>query len=104
MNKKILFLIILGIVVILPMVTFGASGKTLDTMATAVKEAAIAIAVPIVVVGWVIAGILFLTAAGGSRMEIAKKALMACVVGTVLVALAIGSGAIMEVIKNAFGL
>lgn len=42
----------------------------------------------IVVIGWIITGILYLTAAGGSRMETAKKSLIACVIGTVLVIIA----------------
>lgn len=51
----------------------------------------------IVVIGWVIAGILYLTSAGGERMKTAKTALIAAVIGTVLVAIAAtGSDIIIE--------
>ena len=101
MNKKTLFLILLIAVIALPNMVFASK---LGDMATAVENAAIAIATPIVVIGWIVAGILYLTAAGGSRMEIAKKALIACVIGTVLVVLAIGSNSIIGVVKDAFGI
>ncbi len=42
----------------------------------------------VVVIGWIVAGILYLTAAGGPRMEVAKKAIIACVIGTMLIIIA----------------
>jgi hypothetical protein len=104
MNKKTLFLILLGAILAPTTFVSAAAAAAIGTMATSLENAAIAIATPIVVIGWIIAGILYLTSAGGSQMETAKKALIACVVGTVLVVLAIGSNAIMGVIKQAFGL
>ena len=101
MNKKTLFLTILGALV-LPVI---ALGTTLSTMANAVQTAAVDIATPIVVIGWVIAGILYLTAAGApEKLGVAKKAVVACVIGTLLVVLAIGSNMIISVIKDIFGI
>lgn len=74
-------------------------------MSTAVKTVAISIASPIAVVGWIVAGILYLTAAGApERMGTAKKAVIACVIGTILIVLAIANDAIISVITDAFGL
>lgn len=107
MNKKILFLILLTIVAmpVIASAQAAAGGTTLDSMAKALQSAAVAIATPIVVIGWVIAGILYLTSAGSpEKTGTAKKALIACVIGTVLVVLAIGSNMIIDVVKNAFGI
>ena len=67
----------------------------------------------IVIIGWVIAGILYLTSAGSpEKTGVAKKALIAAVIGTILVAVSatapsividtLGSGVIKEC-KNAGG-
>lgn len=109
MNKKILNsgLLVISVlaVSVLPLIVLAAGGATLKTMAAAVQSAAIDIATPIVIVGWIVAGILYLTAAGSpEKMGTAKKAMVACVIGTVLVVLAIGSNMIIDVIKNAFGI
>ena len=106
MNKKILFLILLAVLV-LPVIALAqaAGGATLDSKLTAVKSAAVSLGGAIVVIGWVVAGILYLTAAGApEKLGVAKKALVACVIGTVLVALAITATNAMDLIKNIFGL
>ena len=104
MNKKILGTVLFAAFVVLPSLAF-AGGETLGSMACKVETAATDIAIPIVVVGWVIAGILYLTAAGApERMGIAKKAVVACVIGTVLAVLAVGSADILDVVANAFGI
>lgn len=54
-----------------------------------IKDTIVPIGGTLVIVGWLIAGILFLTAAGGPRMEIAKKALWAAIIGTILVIIAV---------------
>ena len=101
-NKKILFLILLASIA-LPTIVLGKT--TLPGMADAVDTAITAIAGSIVFIGWCIAGILWLTAAGSpEKIGTAKKATVACVVGTILVILAGASSDIMDVIKNAFGL
>ena len=102
MNKKTLLLILLA-VVLLP--TAFASAQTLEEMAGRVEAVAVGIATPIVIIGWIIAGILYLTAAGApEKLGIAKKATVAAVIGTVLIVLAIGGGTIINVVANAFGL
>ena len=88
MNKKTLFLTLLGAVLISP---FTAYAIEAGDIAKSLQGAALNVGLPIIVVGWIIAGILYLTSAGGSQMETGKKALMACVVGTILVILAAGA-------------
>jgi hypothetical protein len=102
-NKKILFLILLGVLV-LPAIVLGV-GPTLPGLATSIENAAITIGVTLVTIGWLIAGILYLTAAGSpEKVETAKKAMIACVIGTLLVVLATTAGSIANIIKDAFGL
>jgi hypothetical protein len=97
-NKKTLFLTLLG-ALILPI---AASAQTTATIGTAVQKAAVDVGGPLVVAGWIIAGILYLTAAGSpERMGIAKKALVAAVIGTILVILAAGA---QGFVKNLFGI
>ncbi|MFA4820189.1 MAG: hypothetical protein WC613_04500 [Candidatus Aenigmatarchaeota archaeon] len=96
MNKKILFLIFITIL-ILPNAVFAEITPLVSTMFDNVAELAMYIGGAIVVIGWVIAGILYLTAAGGERLAVAKKALIAAVIGTVLVVFATGG---YDVIKN----
>ncbi len=94
MNKKTLFLILLVIIFVLPISAHA------DQFCDAVKniESIIwRIGGSMVVIGWVTAGILYLTAAGGERMGIAKKALIAAVIGTVLVVISASmSGIIID--------
>ncbi len=107
MNKKTLFLILLTAVLISPFVVLAQvppADTRLTQMAEAVRIAAITVGMSIAVIGWVIAGILFLTAAGGSRLETAKKALIAAVVGTLLVVLAQATSTIVSLINTTFGL
>lgn len=100
MNKKISYLISLGIL-LLPAMAFA---STLGTYAEKVKIAAIDLAGAIVVIGWVVAGILYLTAAGApEKLGVAKKALVACIIGTMLVVLAMTSDAIVSLIKDTLG-
>ena len=102
MNKKILFLTFSTVAVASPLVAFG---LTLNEMVTKVSTVAVDAATPIVVIGWVITGILYLTSAGSpEKTGIAKKALIACVIGTLIIALAIGSSLAINLIKDAFGI
>jgi len=104
MNKKILLSVSLAAVLVSSSVA-SAAGTTLQSMAVAIQSSAISIATPIVVIGWVVAGILWLTSAGSpEKTGLAKKAMVACVIGTILVVLAMGSAAIINVIKNAIGI
>lgn len=102
-NKKILFLILLGAILVPTMFVLAATD--LPTMATNIETAAVGVGTPIVVVGWVIAGILWLTSAGSpEKTGTAKKAIFACVIGTILIVLAAVSKDIMDLVSNTFGL
>jgi hypothetical protein len=90
MNKKTTSSILLGglllILVILPLaVTAQASGGDSDKVIGAVQSLFVKVGSAVIVIGWIITGILYLTAGGGERLGIAKKALIACVIGTALI-------------------
>jgi len=110
MNKKLLS-IVLPLFIMAP-ATFAIAAtqctgvnNNIGCYAGNIKEIAINIASPIVIIGWIIAGILYLLAAGSpEKINVAKKAVVACVIGTVLVVLALGTGPIIDVIKNSLGL
>lgn len=58
-------------------------------MLSTIADDMIAIGASIVIIGWVIAGILYLTAAGSpEKVGTAKKALIAAVIGTAVIILA----------------
>jgi len=99
MNKKILGLGVLS-ALILSISFFSFAHADVAGIIGNVKRQLVAIGATIVVIGWVIAGILFLTSAGGSRMEMAKKALWAALIGTVLIILA---GAAYSLINGLLG-
>ena len=99
MNKKILFLILINALLILPIIACAQS----DAPCSFIKNVAntlYLIAGTIVVIGWIIAGILYLTSMGGSRMETAKKALVAAVIGTILIVLATTMGGLIANLLN----
>lgn len=98
MNKKTLFLILLLAVLVLPITANALEAKDI---AIKVKNAALQVGIPLVIVGWVIAGIIYLTSAGGARLELGKKAIFAAVLGTVLVILAASA---CDFINTLFGL
>jgi hypothetical protein len=55
----------------------------------------------LVVVGWTIAGILYLTSIGSqTKMDTAKKAIIAAIIGTVLIVFASSSIALIELFNN----
>lgn len=85
MSKKILFLILLGLVALPNLI----SATTLGSMAESAMHAIITAAGFIVVIMWVVTGILFLISMGDpSKLSSAKIGLIAAVAGTVLVILA----------------
>ena len=85
-NKKTSFLILLAVLFV-PL--FAQAANTITTMADEVKKIAVSIGTAIVVIGWIIAGILYLTAAGApDKVQTAKKAMIASIIGTVLVVIA----------------
>jgi len=69
-----------------PAIVFGA-GEFCKT-AKNIKDLSLKIGGSLVAVGWVIAGIIYLTAGGGEKMATGKKALIAAVIGTILVIVA----------------
>ena len=86
MNKKTLLLALLGVLA-LPAMAYAINSPT--TIAQNAGDMAVTIGGAIVVIGWVVAGILYLTSGGSpEKTGTAKKALIACVIGTVLVILA----------------
>lgn len=95
MNKKILFLI-LAVTIALPLVSSAINSP--DKMAAQIEKYAMTIGGSVIVIGWVITGILYLLAAGSpEKLGTAKKALIATVIGTVIVI--IGNTG-YEMIKN----
>ncbi len=84
MNKKIsIFLVLLAA----PAYAFAQAN--VDNMMAKIQSAFLSVGISIVVIGWVIAGILYLTAAGApERVKTAKTAVFACVIGTALIILA----------------
>ncbi|MEK7658823.1 MAG: hypothetical protein AAB352_03085 [Patescibacteria group bacterium] len=94
MNKKTLFLIFFS-ALILPFIANAAEAPSqFCQMVLAITKLSWWIGGSVVVIGWVVAGILYLTSGGGERMVIAKKALIAAVIGTILVVIS-GSAAIL---------
>lgn len=102
MNKKILFLILLTSILFLPSVIFAVNELT--TTIGGVSTALVLIGTMMVAIGWVIAGILYLTSAGSpEKTGIAKKALIAAVIGTILVIFAqYGYVNIKAILENIF--
>jgi hypothetical protein len=94
MNKKTLFSILFVIFIIPAM----AQAVTAGEMAESVKGAIGSIGVTIIAIGWVVAGILYLTSGGSpEKTGTAKKAVFAAVIGTVLIAV---SYMAYDLIKN----
>lgn len=100
-NKKLLFLILSIELLILPFSTYAQpeASKLCDMIET-IEWVVWWIGGSIVIIGWVIAGILYLTAGGGPRMETAKKALIAAVIGTILVVL---SSTAADIVQDTIG-
>ena len=104
MNKKLLFLILLLVVLITPLMV-AAQTAGIEAMVNRVQAIAISVGTPIITIGWVIAGILWLTSAGSpEKTGIAKKAIVACVIGTMLIVLAAISQTITSLIQDTFSI
>ena len=98
-NKKNLFYILLLVIIAIPAVTHAV---TYTAMAEKLKVALLSIGLSVIVIGWVVAGLLYLTAAGSpEKIGTAKKALIAAIIGTIVVLLASGAA---EVIGTLFGI
>ena len=91
MNKKILFLALLGVILV-PTICF-AQTTTLQKIICNVQTALVATGGGLATIAFIVAGIMFLTATGNpSRMTIAKGALLAGVIGIVIIILAGSAG------------
>ena len=89
MNKKILFLVLLIAVLVLPSIVFG---QTIKTMIDNAKDSLTGIGAALATVAFIVAGIMFLSATGNpSRMTVAKGALVAGVIGIVIIVLSEGA-------------
>ena len=99
MKKKLLFLVLLGIL-ILPTTALAAQcpgGLTITNMVCNVSNVVYTVGGILVIIFWVITGILFLAAQGApEKLGTAKKALFAAIGGTIIVILAWSAGAIIE--------
>jgi hypothetical protein len=85
MDKKTLLLILFS-ALLLPTL---AQAATLIGIIGKITAAVVPIGTPLVVVGFIIAGFLYISAAASpERMSLAKKALIAAVIGTILIILA----------------
>ena len=88
-NKKKSFFVFLFTSLALPISYVFAQAPPVPDMVENIENAFITIGGSIVVIGWIIAGILYLTSAGNpEKTGIAKKALFAAVIGTALIILA----------------
>jgi hypothetical protein len=85
-NKKYIFLILLGVVLVLPTLAFA---TTVEEIMSALVTTTLYIADGIIVILWIVTGILFLIAQGDpGKLKSAKTALFASVVGTALIIIA----------------
>lgn len=100
MNKKVfsyLLLYSLLAILIFPFFTSAQAGTVACTYLKKVETALIAIGATLVIVGWIVAGILYLTSLGSTeRMGTAKKAITAAIIGTILVILSATAYAIIN--------
>lgn len=86
MNKKILFLILLG-TILLPNIGF--AQPTIPGMIQGAENTAVMIASAVVIILWLVAGILFLLASGSpEKLKSARTAIITAVAGTVIVIIA----------------
>lgn len=99
MNKKLIFLSLIASILAAPFsvsaLTCGATtggNDRLGIILTNITNAASAVGSALAVIGFIIAGILWLTATGDpKKMETAKTALVAAVIGSAILALAQGA-------------
>jgi hypothetical protein len=99
MNKKITFLILLGILLLPSLVS---AQVTICSMVDAAVQTALYIASGVVVILWLVTGVLFLSASGApEKLGAGKKALIAAVAGTLLIIVASSA---LFLVGGAFGI
>lgn len=90
MNKKILFLTLIS-ALSLPLFASAACDLCV-TIVQSIENVALLVGGGVVVVMWIVAGILFLTAAGApEKLGAAKKGVLYAIIGTALVIVAAGA-------------
>ncbi|OGZ72612.1 MAG: hypothetical protein A2998_01460 [Candidatus Staskawiczbacteria bacterium RIFCSPLOWO2_01_FULL_37_25b] len=95
MNKKILFLVLLGVLVLPAMAL--AQNITITGMVQNVAKVVWTVGTIIVIILWVITGVLFLAAQGDpGKLKTAKTALFTSIAGTVIIILAFSVAGIIE--------
>lgn len=94
MNKKEFYkdigylLLLVGVFYFLPSIAKADVADNLEGIVAAINETITTIGTVIVVIGWAVAGILYLTASGSSsRMGLAKTAMVGSIIGTILIVL-----------------
>jgi len=105
MNKKINLILLSVATLMILSVPFVTNASQIDDTVKALFDSAIAIGGSLAVIGWVIAGGLYLLAAGSpEKTATAKKALVAAVIGTILIILASSVATLTAFIKGVFGI
>ena len=104
-NKNKLFLIFLALILALPLLSYAQVQvqvpDQLTTMSTNLQNAAVTIGWSLLVIGFIIAGGLYLTSIGDmTKMTIAKKALTAAIIGGVVLVIAGAANALRNIIQN----
>ncbi len=103
-TKQVLSFVLLLTILVVPTIAGAFSQSSAAcTMIRSVKDALVLIGATMAIIGWVIAGILYLTSAGGERMGTAKKALIAAVIGTALIIIAPTAYAFINSLLSAGG-
>jgi type IV secretory pathway VirB2 component (pilin) len=90
-NKKIAFLILFIAVLFLPAISLAvASGQTsLGTVVTNISDSLTGLATALATIGFIVSGIIYISATTNpSHMAMAKTALIAAVIGTIIALLA----------------
>jgi membrane-anchored glycerophosphoryl diester phosphodiesterase (GDPDase) len=90
-STKTIFLVSFLLILFLPIISGAIEGDSTELckFTKNIKNVLYNIAITIVIIGWVVAGILYLTSMGDqTKMGIAKSAFKAAIIGTVIVVLA----------------
>lgn len=105
MNKKIVFLyLLIAVLINLTFTIEHAYAVDFEDIICNVRNLAVNISTSIVVIGWIIAGFLYLTSGGNpTKTEIAKKAVIAAVIGTFLIVISAVSVEVFNIIMQAIG-
>ena len=102
MNKKTLFLTLLTVLILPSLASATDAAVTITSLTDAAVNTALFIAGGVIVILWVVTGLLFLSALGApDKLTLAKKALIASVIGTLLVIIAVSA---TSMVRDAFNI